>query len=194
MPVQLYCDKLWLHRTATHSKNLDVRNISKWRNYDLGYRVVWTLCAVLNVDLGPTNRVMVKSDSLLKVALKGQHLAVRCGRFHSSPWHHAIYGGFDAEGRGWVYHMAGVEKRKAHIRRDLFLDFARGQLEVAIVIYDDDKPDYRKRHLETADYFFHHSPREHLYDLVRFNCEHFAILCKTGRYRTAIFGQSKRTM
>ena len=181
MPVLVRCDKFGLHRTVTLSNNLDLRNAGKGRIYEMGHRVVWFMCAALNVDLGPTDRVMVKTENLIEVALKGQHLAVRCGRMKSDPWHHGIYGGFDEEGRGWVYHIAGLDKRTARIRKDPFLSFVRGQQEVAIVIYADDTPANRKKHVDVACHLYDHGPAEHLYDLFRFNCEHFAVLCKTGR-------------
>lgn len=106
----------------------------------------------------------------------GDHLRVfRSVVGRAGYWHHGIY-----VGNGWVVHFTDLDggKTNAVVRPGTIAEFAAGS-PVEVVHYDhcDDVSIVLERVrqvLYTADY-----------SLLRHNCEHIAVWCKTGRHESA---------
>ena len=136
--------------------------------------------ASFGLDLSPTNKKMVRKENFYREVKPGQHLAVLIGKDSKNPWHHGIYAG-EEDGRGYVYHMTGENKSTSHVQKGLFFDFAKGRDEIAVVLYTDETDETLGAQLLIAQRCHENFRQEDLYELLSFNCEHFAVMCKTGR-------------
>lgn len=145
-----------------------------------GFEDAVRFASALGLDLPPTNKKMVLKEDFYEEAKQGQHLAVLIGENRHNPWHHVIYAGKE-EGKGYVYHMTGDDKSTARIRKDLFSDFAKGRAEIAIVLYSDESDRTLQVQHAIAKCCHEHLPQENIYKVMNFNCEHFAVMCKTGK-------------
>lgn len=146
-----------------------------------GFEDAVRFASALGLDLPPTNKKMVLKEDFYEEAKQGQHLAVLIGENRHNPWHHVIYAGKE-EGKGYVYHMTGDDKSTARIRKDLFSDFAKGRAEIAIVLYSDESDRTLQVQHAIAKCCHEHLPQENIYKVMNFNCEHFAVMCKTGKW------------
>ena len=136
--------------------------------------------ASFGLDLSPTDKKMVRKENFYREVKPGQHLAVLIGKDSKNPWHHGIYAG-EEDGRGYVYHMTGENKSASRVQKGLFFDFARGRDEIAVVLYTDETDETLGAQLLIAQWCHENFQQEDLYKLSSFNCEHFAVMCKTGR-------------
>lgn len=64
-------------------------------------------------------------------------------------------------------------------------DFIIGTSVIAWVLYNEDTDADRQASKQAASYLKDVLPTENLYSIATFNCEHFAVLCRTGLNRCA---------
>ncbi len=135
------------------------------------------------VDLSPQNRQIVQVPDFYDEVPPGSHVAVPSYRTLLGPWHHGLYIG-DKK----IIHMTGEGKEDAHVQQTSVNEFTIGTNVVALVLYADDGAASRAASVEAAQYLMNILPTANLYDIEHFNCEHFAVLCRTGlqRYAAAI--------
>ena len=149
--------------------------------------------STFRLDLSPTNKKMVSKEEFYEEVKPGQHLAVLIGKDSKNPWHHGIYAG-KVDGKGYVYHMTGENKSTSHVQKGLFFDFAKGRDEIAIVLYTDETDETLRAQLLIAKWCHENFQQENLYEVLSFNCEHFVVMCKTGRYASRYEMQTIRDM
>ena len=134
------------------------------------------LLKALNLDLSPTARVLVPVLHFLRDVQAGSHIAVQIRE--GGPWHHGVYAGDDA-----VIHLFGDDKGDAHVQQCSVLDFIKGKSIVAVVTYEGDSDEKLKASVQAAKMLMLKLPQRNLYDVRTFNCEHFAVLCRSGLER-----------
>ena len=134
------------------------------------------------LDLSPSSKCLVNVTAFLRIP-DGSHIAVPSDQSLLGPWHHGIKIGPDT-----VMHMYGHSKEDAHIQECTAEEFTAATRMVAVVQYGDDTDESRAASVNAA-YFLKENLRQFdLYSIVGFNCEHFAVLCRSGltRYTSSI--------
>lgn len=86
--------------------------------------------------------------------------------------------------------MIGANKETAHVRLDTVADFSRGTDIVAVVLYDYDTIEKKTDTIKAAQLFLETLPHQNLYNIVSFNCETFALLCRVGPEMCVVLSQS----
>lgn len=132
------------------------------------------------VDLSPNNRKLVAVADFYAEVPPGSHITVPSHRNQLGPWHHGLY-----IGNKLVIHMTGDTKENAHVKQDTVNNFITGTNIIALVLYAEDTDAGRQANIQTALYLKDVLPTEDLYSIAHFNCEHFAVLCRTGLSRYA---------
>ena len=138
---------------------------------------------VQELDLSPTNKVVVHLSHLYRVIQPGDHIAVPILTTDVSPgplrpWHHGIYAGNES-----VIHMHGENKASAQICQDSLETFCGATSHVAIIQYSSKSSGEdcgTKEALHLARQLLYSNASE-TYSLLRNNCEHFATYCRLGR-------------
>ena len=126
-------------------------------------------------DLSPTDKRLVDVADFYEEVPAGSHVAIPSHSTGLGPWHHGIY-----IGNKRVIHMIGSSKDDAHVQHTCFNDFKRGSSVIAVVLYADETPLTLERTVSAAHYLKNMLPVQNLYQILGFNCEHFAVLCKVG--------------
>lgn len=134
----------------------------------------------LGVDLSPQNREIVAVADFYSDVPPGSHVAVPSSKTLLGPWHHGIY-----IGEKMMIHMTGQGKDDSHVQQTSVNEFTVGTSVVALVLYADDGDVARRASIQAALYLKDILPTANLYDLEHFNCEHFAVVCRTGLKRYA---------
>jgi len=129
--------------------------------------------------LEPINKRIVKECNFFMEIEPGSQVAYKFNGF----WHHGIY-----VGNKQMIHMSGTTKEKATIRIDsveTFMENANGRC--IVIEYENDNEEARQLTCEYAKFFLEaHGSTEGLYNIVSFNCEHFATFCRTSKWRYVI--------
>lgn len=147
----------------------------------MAYEVLADYLQRLGVDLSPNNRKIVAAADFYTDVPSGSHIAIPSNRNLLGPWHHGLY-----IGNKLVIHMTGESKEDACIQQDTVNDFILGTSVIALVLYADDTDAARQASVRAALYLKDTLPTENLYNIAHFNCEHFAVLCRTGLKRYAL--------
>lgn len=132
------------------------------------------------VDLSPTNKILVDPTDFYEEVAVGSHIARPCQESHLGPWHHGIF-----VGNKRVIHMSGDTVEDALIQQCSVRDFFQGHNATAVVLYAGDDDAHREATVLAATKLAADAagPRiliNHMFDILDFNCEHFAVLCRTG--------------
>ena len=138
---------------------------------------------VQELDLSPTDKVVVHLSNLYGVIQPGDHIAVPIATSEMSPgplrpWHHGIYAGNKC-----VIHMHGDNKASARICQDSLETFCGAASHVAIIQYSSkaNGEDCGKDEALSLARELLHSNAGETYNLLSNNCEHFATYCRLGR-------------
>jgi len=139
------------------------------------------------VDLFPSNAVLISVLDWKEVLYDGAHVAVAFrtdNPLAEIAWHHGIYVGnrtvIDNNDRD----------NSSSIRLTSFEEFIEvGDImsSFALISYEDDNDEKRNISLNCANTLLNSESNVNskLYDLVSFNCQHFATFCRTGQLRLA---------
>lgn len=130
--------------------------------------------------MSPDNRKLVAAADFYTEVPSGSHIAVPSHRNQLGPWHHGLYIGDKR-----VIHMTGETKEDARVQQDTVNEFITGTSVIALVLYAEDADADRQASVQAALYLKDVLPTEGLYSITHFNCEHFAVLCRTGLKRYA---------
>ena len=144
----------------------------------------------LGIDLSPTNKRLVEPTEFYDEVAVGSHIARPSHKSLLGPWHHGIF-----VGNKTVIHMFGETVREACIQLCSVSEFVKGCNKIAVVLYDDDDDVHRKATVHVAYMLAEDAdgPRimiNQMYNIGNFNCEHFAVLCRTGLGRYDLGVQS----
>ena len=146
----------------------------------MAYQVLADQLQHFGVDLAPDNRKIVAAADFYTEVPSGSHIAVPSNHNQLGPWHHGLY-----VGNKLVIHMTGETKEDARIQQDTVNDFITGTSVIALVLYAEDTDADRQASVQAALYLKDVLPTENLYNIAHFNCDHFAVLCRTGLKRYA---------
>lgn len=147
------------------------------------------LLAQIGLDLKPQNALRKKVVDALVTISPGEHLVVPI-RHSGGVYHHGLYIGV-REGKGWV---AEFGKFKGGKRLQIIpcSDFLKGHKHVYIVPYDfklentDMERTHRTQAVEIAEAMVaSNDPDFNKYNILRWNCECFVLMCKTGQYQVS---------
>lgn len=145
---------------------------------DKSYADVARILRDFGLDLSPSDKQLVDVTSFLAIPV-GSHIAVPSHRNLLGPWHHGIKVQNEV-----VMHMYGDSKEDARIQECTAAEFTAATRVVAVVQYDLDNEHMRASTVEAA-FSLKEALKNHadLYDIAGFNCEHFAVLCRSGLSR-----------
>ena len=123
----------------------------------------------LRLDLSPSNRKVIDKLDFRESVPYGSHIAVP-GQL--GPWHHGIL--IDSQE---VIHMYGDSKPAARVRSCSLKDFTAGTDRIAVVLYEGDSDAHRRDTRLAAKWMLRvfGNAAEPLYNIMGFNCEHFAV-------------------
>ena len=126
------------------------------------------------VDLKPDNGFERRVSQWLSVPI-GSHVAVKRGAIY----HHGI-----TSENGTVIHLFGSSFADAVIREGSDEEFLRNDTTFFEIVYENDDEHHRERTLHRARALCERLTfTAGLYDIFNFNCETFAVLCRTGTLR-----------
>ena len=136
----------------------------------------------LRLDLSPSNRKVIDKLDFRESVPYGSHIAVPSHSSQLGPWHHGIL--IDSLE---VIHMYGDSKSPARVRSCPLKDFTAGTDLIAVVLYEGDSDAHRRDTRLAAEWMLRvfGNAAEPLYNIMGFNCEHFALLCRHGLSRFA---------
>jgi hypothetical protein len=155
--------------------------------------IIHLLTTQLEFSLLPKDALQVKALDALAVMRRGEHMAVMSGGTNGYG-HHGIYIGIVDQ----VPIMVDFSSPTGHlsmsdgyIRTRKWSDFVGDEKYVYIIPYshcpDVDENRERENAINLAVAFSKMSITDicHEYDIIRWNCETFALTCKTGQYRSS---------
>jgi hypothetical protein len=147
------------------------------------------LLAQVGLDLSPKNAVRKKVVNAGFAISPGEHLVVPI-RHSGGMYHHGLYIGVRGDDF-WVAEFGKSEGRK-RLQLVPYFDFVKVHKHVYIVPYDSNSDEagiettHRTRAVEIAqDMMATNNPDFNKYDILRWDCECFVLMCKTGRYQVS---------
>jgi hypothetical protein len=145
----------------------------------------------MGLDLRPSNAIILTVSSARLFIVEGDHLAVMI-RGSGGVYHHGIYLGI-RDGAPKVADFSSPtgdrKMRDGRLRIIDYDEFVRDKGHVYVVPYEKDSPekldaDNRRNAVELAILMVSDpNPDFHKYNLLSWNCECFALMCKTGQYQ-----------
>jgi hypothetical protein len=143
------------------------------------------LTTQFNISLVPGNARQLNVGALHKL-VPGDHLVVMAGG-EEGYGHHGLYLGVH-NGETEVAHFASPTgdscMRDATIHMTTYENFTSEYHRVYVVPYEKDSSESRETAMKVARQFIGAPRQSHCeYNLLRWNCETFVIMCKTGQYR-----------
>ncbi len=134
----------------------------------------------LQLDLSPSNREVIDKLDFKASTPYGSHIAVPSRSSQLGPWHHGIL--IDSQD---VIHMYGDSKSVARVRSCSLKNFTSGTDFIVVVLYEGDGDAHRIDTVSAAKWMLRNfgDAADPLYNIIGFNCEHFAILCRHGLSR-----------
>ena len=132
----------------------------------------------LRVDLSPSDKRLISVADFYQDIPEGSHIAVPSHASRLGSWHHGIFMGSKR-----VMHMYGDNNEEARVRMCSVNDFTSGTNVIALVLYEDDSHMSRQASVLAALFLQDTMKVRDLYEIAGFNCEHFALLCRTGLTR-----------
>jgi hypothetical protein len=148
------------------------------RNVEEGIKL---LGKQLNINLHPLAHGAIRLEPVeaLGTIKPGEHLVVMQAG-DDGYQHHGLYLGF----RDKVPYVAELTKNDG-IQVPRYKAFVEGQDHLYVIPYKEEDDGSRTTAVEIADYFIEHKKYVKKYDLLTWNCECFALMCKTGQYQAS---------
>jgi hypothetical protein len=144
----------------------------------------------IGLDLRPSNSKIYSADDARLHIVEGDHLAVLI-KGSGGVYHHGIYLGI-RDGEPKVADFSSpTGDIKIRLRIIDYDEFVREKAFVYVVPYDNDSPDKldtdnRRNAVEIAILMVNDPNLDfHRYNLLGWNCECFALMCKTGQYQVS---------
>jgi len=144
-------------------------------HYDEKEKVLQSCDRLLNLE--PVNAVPIEPVDFYKNIFPGSQIAYRTDIpcLDDFIWHHAIY-----DGNERVIHMT-IEGISVISVKSFMRD---AKQQCVLVEYENDNDEIRHSTRMVANYYLNAiGSQQGLYSIGCFNCEHFATVCRTGKWR-----------
>jgi len=144
--------------------------------FDEKVEAIYSCNKILNLE--PLHVSYIVPVNFYRQVLPGSHIAYKTETkvLGENIWHHAIY---DEDEK--IIHMVESGEGICITSVEKFMKDAKQQC--VIVEYENDNDDMRKSTRIVANYLLKSLGSTALYQIVNFNCEHFATICRTGKWR-----------
>ena len=132
------------------------------------------------LNLEPFDATYIKPVDFYEQVPPGSHIAYKTDTkvLGENIWHHAIY-----DGNKKVIHM--VENGGGICITSVIEFMAKANQQCVIVQYENDNVEMQQSTRIVANYLLKSLGSNVLYQIHKFNCEHFAAVCRTGKWRAS---------